>query len=396
MTGAADDDPSGIGTYSQVGAAFGFRLLWTASISLPLAIAVQEATARLGLVTGEGLATLIRRHFPKPVLYAAVALVAVANTFNLGADLGSMGAATRLIVPLPRGPLIVAMTAVMLGLEVRVPYRRYSRFLRWLVLSLGAYVGVLVIVHVDWTGVLRHLVVPHVSRRPSELAALVAVFGTTISPYLFFWQCSEEVEEELEAGEAAGAVDQGHVGAMRVDVAAGMLSGVAVMFAIMVCSAATLGAHGLHSVQTAEQAAAALRPLAGRFAGLLFTAGIVGTGLLAVPVLAGSTAYAASEAFNWHEGLSRTFRQAPGFYGVIGAGMVAGLALNFAGVNAIHMLYLAAILNGLVAPPLLVLIFVLARSDDVLGTHRSGWLSQAGVLAAMAVMTIVPLAYVLS
>ena len=284
VTGAADDDPSGIGTYSQVGAAFRFRFLWTAVVSLPLAVAVQEATARLGLVTGDGLATLVRKHFPRPVLYGAVAVVAAANTFNLGADLGSMAAATRLLVPIPRGPLIIAMTALMLSLEVAVPYPRYARVLRWLCISLVAYVGVLFVVHVDWPAVARSTFVPDFGTSRTELAALVAVFGTTISPYLFFWQCSEEVEEEVAVADAPVTGD--HLRAMRVDVTAGMASGVAVMFAIMVASATTLGAHGTHSIQTAQEAAAALRPLAGDLAEALFAAGIVGTGLLAVPVLA--------------------------------------------------------------------------------------------------------------
>ena len=238
VTGAADDDPSGIGTYSQVGAAFGLGLLWTTLATLPLAVAVQEATARLGLVTGKGLAALLRQHFPRPVLLGAVGLVAVANTFNIGADIGSMAAAAGLLVPVPQTVAAVGFALVMLVLEVTVPYHRYARVLRWLALSLLAYVGVLTVVHVDWAAVLAQTVVPHLPSDRAVVAALLAVFGTTISPYLFFWQAAEEVEEQAER---ADPVDRRHLAAMRLDVVAGMGSGVAVMFAIMTTAAVTLG-----------------------------------------------------------------------------------------------------------------------------------------------------------
>jgi NRAMP (natural resistance-associated macrophage protein)-like metal ion transporter len=321
VTGAADDDPSGIGTYSQVGAAFGFGLLWTTLATLPLAVAVQEATARLGLVTGKGLAGLIRERFARPVLVGAVVVVAVANTFNIGADIGSMAAAAGLLVPVPYVVATIAFALVMVVLEVAVPYHRYARVLRWLALSLLAYVGVLVVVHVDWADALAHTVVPQVHADRASLAALLAIFGTTISPYLFFWQAGEEIEEQAERHDP---VDRDHLAAMRVDVAAGMGSGVGVMFAIMTTAAVTLGAHGAVQVDTAEQAAQALRPLAGNLAGLLFAAGIVGTGLLAVPVLAGSTAYAVAEMFGWREGLGRRVSQARAFYAVIATSILLG------------------------------------------------------------------------
>ena len=250
-------------------------------------MAVQEATARLGLMTGKGLAALLRERFPRPVLLGAVMLVAVASTFNIGADVASMAAAARLLVPVPQTLAAVAFALVMIVLEVSVPYHRYARVLRWLALSLLAYIGVLAVVHVDWTAVLAHTLVPSVQLERASLAALLAVFGTTISPYLFFWQAGEEVEEQAEHHHPA---DRGHLAAMRVDVAAGM--GVGVMFTIMTTAAVTLGAPGAVQIDTARQAAQALRPLAGELAGLLFAAGIVGTGLLAVPVLAGSTAHA--------------------------------------------------------------------------------------------------------
>ena len=392
VTGAADDDPSGIGTYSQVGAAFGFGLLWTTLATLPLAIAVQEATARLGLVTGKGLAALIRERFPRPVLVGAVILVAVANTFNIGADIGSMAAAAGLLVPVPQTLAAVIFALVMIVLEVTVPYHRYARVLRWLALSLLAYVGVLVVVHVDWTAALAATVVPRLQLDRASVAALLAVFGTTISPYLFFWQAGEEIEEQAERHDP---VDRGHVAAMRLDVAAGMGSGVGVMFAIMTTAAVTLGAHGAVQVSTAQQAAQALRPLAGDLAGLLFAAGIVGTGLLAVPVLAGSTAYAVTETFGWREGLGRRVAQARAFYTVIAVSILVGVAMNFVGISPIRALFLAAILNGVAAPPLLVLILLLVRSKAVLGRHRSGVLSQLLVGAAAVAMTVLSLLVVL-
>jgi Mn2+/Fe2+ NRAMP family transporter len=393
VTGAADDDPSGIGTYSQVGAAFGFGLLWTTLATLPLAIAVQEATARLGLVTGKGLAALLRERFPRPVLVGAVILVAVANTFNIGADIASMAAAAGLLVPVPQTVAAVAFAVVTIVLEVTVPYHRYARVLRWLALSLLAYVGVLVVVHVDWTAVLAHTLVPRFHADRAGVAALLAVFGTTISPYLFFWQAAEEVEEQAGAHHPA---DRGLLAAMRGDVAAGMGSGIAVMFAIMTTAAVTLGAHGAVQVDTAQQAAAALRPLAGELAGLLFAAGVVGTGLLAVPVLAGSTAYAIAESVGWPEGLGRRVMQARAFYLVIAVSILVGVAMEFIGISPIRALYLAAILNGVAAPPLLVLIALLARSKDVLGRHRSGLASQllvgaaAVVMAVLSVMAVLP------
>jgi Mn2+/Fe2+ NRAMP family transporter len=392
VTGAADDDPSGIGTYSQVGAAFGFGLLWTALATLPLAIAVQEATARLGLVTGKGLAALIRERFARPVLLGAVALVAVANTFNIGADIGSMAAAAGLLVPVPHTLAAVAFATVIVALELTVSYHRYALVLRWLALSLSAYLGVLVVVHVDWATVLAHVVVPRFHPDRTHLAALIAVFGTTISPYLFFWQAGEEVEEQAERHDP---VDRSHLTAMRLDVTAGMGSGVAIMFAIMTTAAVTLGAHGAVQIDTAQQAAQALRPLAGALAGLLFTAGIVGTGLLAVPVLAGSTAYAIAETIGWREGLGRRVSQARAFYAVIAASIIVGVAMDFVGVSPIRALYLAAILNGVAAPPLLVLILVLARSTVLLGEHRSGVASQVLVGTAAAVMAVLSILAVL-
>ena len=388
VTGAADDDPSGIATYSQVGAAQGLSLLWMAPFLLPLVVGVQESTARLGLVTGKGLGTLIRERFPRWVLIGAVLLVASANTLNIAADLASMGAALRLLVPVPTGVGVVAFAVAMAAAEILVPYHRYSRALRWLALSLIAYVLVLIVVHVDWSSVVARTFVPRFRVDATNMVALTAIAGTTISPYLFFWQASEEVEERGE-GEAP-TVDRPHLIAMRVDVWTGMLSGVLAMFAIMCTAAVTLGVSGSINIESAEQAAQALEPLAGSFAKVLFAVGIVGLGLLAVPVLAGSTAYAVAEAFQWHEGLSQRLKEAPGFYAVILASMAIGLGLVGFGVNPIRALYLAAIFNGLTAPPLILLIIVLSRSRAVLGEFRSGWLSLLATSVAGVAMTAFP------
>jgi NRAMP (natural resistance-associated macrophage protein)-like metal ion transporter len=396
VTGAADDDPSGIGTYSQVGAAFGFGLLWLCVVTLPLAAAVQELAARLGLATGHGLATSIGRRYSRSVLYGAVALVATANVINIGADLGAMASSVCLLIPLPYLLVIVAMAAAILVIEITVPYASYARVLRWLTFSLVAYVGVLFIIDVDWAEVLRATFIPSGGMSRAELGAVIAILGTTISPYLFFWQASEEIEEEERSGSDPNApVDGRHMQAMRGDVAAGMGSAVLVMFAIMVAAASTLHVEGITTVRTAAEAASALEPVAGRFASLLFTLGIIGTGALAVPVLAGSTAYALTEAFGWHEGLSKTFRQARGFYVIIGGAMVVGLVMDLVGIDPIRALYLAAILNGLAAPPLILLMMLLGNDRRTVGEHRSGRLSNSLVGLALLAMVAAPIAYLL-
>ena len=394
VTGASDDDPSGIGTYSQAGAAFGFGLLWTTWITLPLAAAVQEVAGRLGLVSGHGLAALIKMRFPRWVLFVAVGLVAAANGFNIGADLGSMAASVRLLVPVPQALLLVAMAGLMVGLEVFIPYERYAKVLRWLTLSLVSYIAVLFVIGVNWGSVLRQTFIPRISWNRPQIAMLIAILGTTISPYLFFWQASEEVEEKQL--EKKHAVDREHLSVMRADVLAGMASAVLVMFAIMVASAATLGRHGVTTVQTAQQAAEALRPIAGRLASLLFTLGIVGTGALAVPVLAGSSAYALSEAFGWDEGLGRRFSGARKFYLVIGGAMLVGLALNFVGIDPIRALYFAAILNGVAAPPLILLMLILSNHQPTCGKWTGSRWSNALVGLALVLMSGLPIAYLVT
>jgi len=395
ITGAADDDPSGIGTYSQLGAQFRFAMLWTVPVSLPLAAAVEDLGALLRLAGGEGLASLIKKTFPPPVMYVAAVLIAVANTFNIGADLGSMVASLQLVIPIPFVPLLITITAVLIVLEVFVQYHEYARLLRFLTLSLFAYIAVLAVVHVDWSAVAKNLVIPHISASKDYLAGLVAIFGTTISPYLMFWQCSEEVEERADRPRPVRRVTPAQIFGMRIDVIAGMATAVAIMFSILVVSASTLGAHGITNIGSADQAAQALRPLAGNLAGLLFAVGIVGTGALAVPVLAGSTGYALAEVFAWNEGLAKRFHQARGFYIVIIGSMFVGLLMNVVGLNPIRALVYAAFLNGLTAPPLIFLMLLLGNNKRAVHRYRSGWLSNILVGLACLLMTLLPLAYLI-
>jgi Mn2+/Fe2+ NRAMP family transporter len=339
------------------------------------------------------------------VLYTALALTIAANTFNIGVDVAAMASALRLVVQVPAILLAVFVTGVMLALELTLPYHRYARVLRWLALSLLAYVFVLTTIDVDWHAVLDALVSPAFDVGRPQLAALIAVFGTTVSPYLFFWQASEEVEEEHEeaschvasrSGEGGASVGEEHLIAMRVDVVGGMFSAVAIAFVIMVVAGSTLHPAGITTVATADQAAEALRPLAGDLAGLVFALGIVGLGLLAVPVLAGSTAFALSEAFAWNEGFSGRLREERGFYTVLVLSMLGGIVIGLLGVDPIRGLYYAAILNGLAAPPLIVLMLLLARDPRVCGTHTSGRLSLALLGVTSAVSIALPVLYLLS
>ena len=387
VTGAADDDPSGIGTYSQAGAQVGFGLLWTAPWLLPLAFATQEACARLALVTGKGLAAIIRESMPRWVLVIAVLLVAIANTVNIAADLASMTAALRLIVPVDQVIGVVVFALSMALVEIVVPYHRYARVLRWLCLSLLAYVAVMFVAKVDWGQVAVNTLVPNFDFSKATLALMIALAGTTISPYLFFWQAAEEVEE---LGEHRGRLSKMQVRAMRGDVFAGMLTGVFIMFSIMVTAGATLHQAGITEIASAEDAAMALRPLAGDFAGLLFLLGILGVGLLSVPVLAGSTAYAVAETFGWRESLERKPLEARSFYAVILTSMILALLLNLIGIEPMQFLFLAAVLNGLSAPILMVIVFVLARDKKLLGRWASGRVSQLILGFAILAMVALP------
>ena len=386
VTGAADDDPSGIGTYSQTGAQFGYRFLWAAPFLLPFAFAIQETCARLALVTGHGLARIIQRRFPNSVLLLTVALVALANTVNIAADLGSMAAVIGMFVPLPQLAGVVLIAMLIGFAEIIIPYHQYTKVLRWLCLSLLTYIAVLAVANVNWN--LAWYSLTHIDIEFSKLhiAAIIAIAGTTISPYLFFWQAAEEVEV------SGGSPDtsQTHIKAMRGDVFAGMFSGVFVMFAIMTTTAATLNTAGITQISSPEQAAMALEPIAGKAAGALFALGILGTGLLAVPVLAGSTAYAVSEAFGWRESLERKPSQAKQFYAVIAVSMLIAVALNFLGINPMRSLVVAALLNGLTAPVLMFIIWWLARDKQLLGEWVSPWWSNLLVGAGAVMMAALP------
>lgn len=394
ITGAADDDPSGIGTYSQIGAQFGLGMLWTTVVSLPLAAAVEELAGRLGLCGRKGLATLIKQNLPAPALYISATLVAGANIFNIGADLGSMAAALHLVVPLPVVALLITASGLLLAVEVFLSYHRYARILRYTTLVLLSYIAVLAVVHVSWGAVVRNLI-PQLRWEPAYLAALIAVFGTTISPYLMYWQASEEVEEALDKNHVAHQETRGAVRGMRIDVAAGMTAAVIVMFSIIVSTATTLNLNGITDVGTADEAAQALRPIAGDLAGLLFALGIIGTGALAIPVLAASTGYALAETFGWHEGLSLTLRRGRAFYMIIAGSMLIGVALNFLGINPIKALVYSAILNGLAAPALILFMLILGNRRTVIGRWRSRWLSNVLVGTALVVMTGLPIAYLI-
>ncbi|MFA6909368.1 MAG: divalent metal cation transporter, partial [Patescibacteria group bacterium] len=358
ITGASDDDPSGIATYSQAGAQFGYGQLWTALFSFPFMTAVQEMCGRIGMVTGHGLSGVIRSHYSRKLLFVVITLVLIANIFNIGADLGAMAASGSLLVRVPFAVWIGVVTIVTILLEVLIPYRVYAKFLKYLTFTLFAYVLTAFIVKQDWHEVTLHTLVPQLAFTKEYFMSLVAILGTTISPYLFFWQADEEVEEEIlhhklrTPGKGIPKITNRDIREMRHDTILGMFFSNAVMFFIMLTSASTLGAHGILNISSASQAAEALRPLGGDVAFLLFAFGIIGTGLLAVPILAGSASYALSEGLQWKVGLSKTFSQAKGFYGIIIVATAIGFIMNFLNIPPFRMLYYAAILNGVCAPPL--------------------------------------------
>ena len=372
VTGASDDDPSGIGTYSQVGARFGYGMLWTMLLSYPLMAAIQEISARIGRVTGGGLAANLRRYYPKWILYSVLTLMSLANIFNLGADLGAMAAAASLLLPGDSRIYIVVFGVASVLAELFIPYSEYAKYLKWLTLSLFAYVGTAFFVHVSWFEIAYAVVVPKFEVTREYLTALIAVLGTTISPYLFFWQASQEVEEVAcnpgeEALKQAPHQARGQLGRIRLDTYVGMALSNVVAFFIILTTAATLHVHGIHEISNSAQAALALKPLAGRYAFLLFVCGIVGTGMLAVPVLAGSAAFGIGEARHWRVGLERKPKEAARFYAAIGGATLVGSSLNFFSIDPIKALFWAAVLNGLVAAPLMVVIMIMASSPKVMG-----------------------------
>ena len=400
ITGAADDDPSGIATYSQVGAGFGYGILWTAFFTFPLMVGIQTVSARIGRVTGYGLAANLRRYYPPWLLYGIVVLLLIANTINIAADIGAMGAALQLLIGGSAHWYSIAFGIISVVLEVVVPFPRYSPILKVLTLALLAYVATVFIVKVPWGVVFYQTVLPTLSLKADYVVAVVAVFGTTISPYLFFWQASQEVEELRGAPDEkpllkAPAQAKVQLLRIKIDTYFGMAFSNIVAFFIMLTAAVTLHLQGITDIQTATQAAQALRPLAGDFAFALFAAGIVGTGLLAVPVLAGSAAYAVAEAFKWRIGLRLQFLQASGFYMIVIIATILGVALNFTSINPIKALFWSAVINCVVAVPIMVVMMLMAMRADIMGTFVIsrrlkvlGWLA-TGTMAIVVIAMFV-------
>jgi NRAMP (natural resistance-associated macrophage protein)-like metal ion transporter len=400
ITGAADDDPSGIATYSQAGAQFGYGLLWSVLFTTPLMIGIQIVSARIGRVTGHGLAANIREQFPKPLLYFIVSLLLIANTINIAADLGAMGSALALIVGGRSEIYIVLFALVSLTLQIFIPFPRYAPILKWLTLALFAYVGTVLVVHVPLEEMLSGTLLPHLSFTRDYVALVVAVFGTTISPYLFFWQASQEVEEQRatpgdEPLKEAPEQARSNLRRIKIDTSIGMIFSNLIAFCIMLTTAVTLHAAGITDIQTTAQAAEALRPLAGEFAFFLFAAGIIGTGLLAVPILAGSAAYAVAEGLRWPIGLGLSLAEARGFYFILTVATLLGVAIDLSGVDSIKMLLWAAVVNGVIAVPIMAVMMLLAVKPAVMGPfvitgrlRALGWVSTAVMAAAVVTMFV--------
>jgi NRAMP (natural resistance-associated macrophage protein)-like metal ion transporter len=396
ITGASDDDPSGIATYSQAGAQFGYEMGWTLLLTYPLMCTIQQISANIGRVTGRGLAGNLRRHYPTWLLYGVVALLILANTINIGADLGAMAAALKLLIDGPLLLYVVLFGVASVLMEIFIRYSWYVSVLKWLTLSLFAYVGTVFVVGVPWGTVAWHMVMPHIPLSADYLTVVVAIFGTTISPYLFFWQAGQEVEDISEQPAAkplrdAPAQAPAALERIRIDTYVGMaLSNLIALF-IVLTTAATLHAHGQTDIQTSSQAAEALRPLAGRFAFTIFALGIIGTGLLALPVLAGSAAFALGEALRWPVGLARRPLRAKAFYATIAAATVVGALVNFSELDPVKALFWSAVLNGVVAVPVMVMTVLMAARRDVMGEFTigrvlkmMGWLA-TGAMALAAI-----------
>ena len=397
VTGAADDDPSGITTYSVAGASLGYGMLWMALVTFPLMTAVQLICARIGLVTGRGLAAAIRAHYPRWYIYVACLLLLVANVFNIAADLSGMADVTHMLIGVPPLVSVPVIGLLILLTTIYASYARFAQYLKWLTAVLFAYVVTAFLARPDWRQVALATFVPRLRWDSVYVTTMVAVLGTTISPYLFFWQASHEVEEEKAQGRRTLAQRRGanahELADARLDVVTGMLFSNIVMFFIILATAATLHASGRTEIESAREAAEALRPLAGDGAYLLFAVGLIGTGLLAVPILAGSASFAIAEVFDWRAGLDLTPRRGRRFYLVFAGAVVAGMALNLIGTNPIRMLFLSAVLNGLLAPPLLLLIMLVGNNRAIMGEHANGpWLNLLGWLAT-AVMFLAAVAF---
>jgi len=394
ITGASDDDPSGIGTYTQAGAALGYATLWTAIVTLPLMIVVQHVCAKIGMCSGRGLAAVLRRYYPRWLLYPTVAGLVVANTINAGADISAISAAINMFVPIPITAMVIPIAVAIVVLQVWGSYRLIIKVFKWLTLSLFAYVIAAFLAKPDWTAVAWATFDPQISLSGQYITTIVAILGTTISPYLFFWEASEEVEEEKKEGRTTiiasrrGATDK-EIKKEKIDTIIGMLFCNVVFYFVILAAGATLHATGQTSVQSATEAAQALRPLAGNLATVLFAIGLIGAGLLAVPVLTGSAAYAVAEAFGWRAGLDEKPRHAKKFYAVIAGATLVGVGMDFAGINPISALFWTAVINGVTAPPLLVVVMlvsnnkrVMGRRKNGLGTNILGWLATAIMFAA--------------
>jgi NRAMP (natural resistance-associated macrophage protein)-like metal ion transporter len=397
ITGAADDDPSGIATYSQAGAQFGFSMLWTVVFTLPLMVAIQIVSARIGHVTRRGLAANIKASFPRWVLYAVVGMLLAANTLNLAADIAAMAEALRLLVGGSAHVYAVTFGLLCLVLQVFLPYKRYVRWLKWLTLALLSYVGVVFTLHLDWWVVAREVFHPRLSATNDVLLMVVAVFGTTISPYLFFWQAAQEMEDNTDAAPQTPQDVRRHLRRIKVDTVIGMTFSNLIAFFIILSTAATLHAAGITNIQTSAQAAEALRPLAGEFTFLLFSLGIIGTGMLAVPVLAGSAAYAVAEAAGLQGSLSLRLDKGEGraFYGVIAAATVGGVLLCFTPTDPVKELFWSAVINGVIAVPIMVVMMLLASRSATMGVHVIGkrlrwlgWMATAAMTATVGAMLL--------
>ncbi len=396
ITGAADDDPSGISTYSVAGATTGVSMLWLALITTPMMAVIQGMCARIGMVSGIGLAAMMRKLYPRWLAFSLAAIVIIANTFNIGADLAGMSASAHMVAGVPVLLWVIGFSVILLLTEFYCSYHLLSSVLKWLALALFAYVVTVFLVKPDWWNILRHAVVPEFHRDGHWITTVVALLGTTISPYLFFWQSSQMVEEEKDQGRKTVAQRKGatkaEIADAHADVNTGMIYSNLVMFFIIATTAVTLGAHGKHDIATAQDAAEALRPLAGNFAYLLFTLGMVGTGLLAIPVLAGSSAYVASEMLSFRTGLGETPKRAPRFYTILAAGIVIGTILNLLRLDPIKVLFWSAVLNGVAAVPLVFAIVTIASNAKVMGKWKSSAVARAWGWLTFALMSLAAIA----
>ena len=399
ITGASDDDPSGIGTYSQAGAALGYSTLWTAIVTLPLMIVVQHICAKIGMCSGRGLAGVLRKFYPRWLLYPTVLGLVIANTINAGADIAAISAAINMFVPVPIWAMVIPIAAAILIVQIWGSYRMIVKIFKWLTLSLFAYVVAAFLAHPNWSEVVRSTFLPQIQFTGEYITTIVAILGTTISPYLFFWEASEEVEEEKSegrksVGQRRGATDE-EIKKEKIDTITGMVFCNVVFYFVIVSAGATLHVTGQTNIQSATEAAQALRPLAGNLATVLFAVGLIGAGLLAIPVLTGSAAYAVAETFGWRSGLDEKPRHAKKFYGVIALSTLVGVAIDFLGINPITALFWTAVINGVVAPPLLVVVMLVANNKQAMGertngvfTNIVGWLAAAVMFTAAIGMFI--------